>query len=291
MARPLKQGVDYFPLDVYLDDKFKFVQIKYGLEGFAIIIKLLQKIYSCGYWYQWGEDEQLIFKNENHIDCETLKNVMNEAFKRDIFNQEMFDKYKILTSSGIQKRYKEIVRRRKDIEITTDYLLIDDIYQVNDDMLTTECKHNDDINTQRKGKERKGKESKGNKNETNTKQTNSEEHFELFYKQYPKKQGKATALKSWNKIKNLDFDLIMAALKEQKQSTAWRKDNGQFIPLPSTWLNQERWDDEVEVDINKLSSNPFKDIFLQEVENEKERNRLLNGNNQNSLPRILPPIE
>ena len=173
MARPLKQGVDYFPLDVYLDDKFKFVQIKYGLEGFAIIIKLLQKIYSCGYWYQWGEDEQLIFKNENHINCETLKNVMNEAFKRDIFNQEMFDKYKILTSSGIQKRYKEIVRRRKDIEITTDYLLIDDIYQVNDDILTTSCKHTDDISTQRKGKERKGKEteSKLNKKETPTKKT------------------------------------------------------------------------------------------------------------------------
>ena len=138
MARPLKQGVDYFPLDVHLDDKFKFIQIKYGLEGFAIIIKLLQQIYSCGYWYQWGEDEQLIFKNENHVSCETLNGVMSEALKREIFSQEMLEKYhQILTSSGIQKRYKEIVRRRKDVEIATDYLLIDDIYPINETLCRT----------------------------------------------------------------------------------------------------------------------------------------------------------
>lgn len=152
MARPLKQGVDYFPLDVHLDDKFKFIQIKYGLEGFAIIIKLLQQIYSCGYWYQWGEDEQLIFKNENHVSCETLNGVMSEALKREIFSQEMLDKYQILTSSGIQKRYKEIVRRRKDIKIITEYLVIDDIYPVIDDTMPTPCQHDDDNNTQRKGK-------------------------------------------------------------------------------------------------------------------------------------------
>ncbi len=165
MARPLKQGVDYFPLDVHLDDKFKFIQIKYGLEGFAIIIKLLQQIYSCGYWYQWGEDEQLIFKNENHVSCETLNGVMSEALKREIFSQEMLDKYQILTSSGIQKRYKEIVRRRKDIEIVTEYLVIDDIYPVIDDTMPTPCQHDDDNNTQRKGN-RKETETKSNKKET-----------------------------------------------------------------------------------------------------------------------------
>ncbi|MFY9378775.1 MAG: Lin1244/Lin1753 domain-containing protein, partial [Acutalibacteraceae bacterium] len=48
MARPAKDGVDYFPLDVHLDDKFKFIEIKFKLEGFAILIKLFQKIYSFG---------------------------------------------------------------------------------------------------------------------------------------------------------------------------------------------------------------------------------------------------
>lgn len=70
----------------------------------------------------------------------------------------------------------------------------------------------------------------------------------------------------------------------------------------NSWIVKFDWIMENDTNILKLlegnysngkskSSNPFKDVFLQEVENEKERNRLLNGNNQNSLPRILPPIE
>ena len=38
----------------------------------------------------------------------------------------------------------------------------------------------------------------------------------------------------------------MAALEAQKKSEDWLKDKGQFIPYPTTWLNQGRWEDEVE---------------------------------------------
>ncbi len=69
-----------------------------------------------------------------------------------------------------------------------------------------------------------------------------------------------------------------------------------------SWIVKFDWIMENDTNILKLlegnysngkskSRNPFKDVFLQEVKNEKERNRLLNGNNQNSFPRILPPIE
>ena len=33
------------------------------------------------------------------------------------------------------------------------------------------------------------------------------------------------------------------AIALAKQSHQWQKDNGDFIPLPATWLNQERWED------------------------------------------------
>lgn len=112
------------------------------------------------------------------------------------------------------------------------------------------------------------------------------ELFEMFYKKYPKKQAKSSALKAWGKIKNLDFDLIMESLEEQKQSDAWRKDNGQYIPMPTTWLNQERWNDEVEVDIKKKSGNPFKDL-LEEMKDEQRADGLLDGDNQSGLPRVL----
>jgi len=38
---------------------------------------------------------------------------------------------------------------------------------------------------------------------------------------------------------------ILNAIEQQKQSEQWSKDGGQFIPLPATWLNNQRWEDDV----------------------------------------------
>lgn len=70
--------------------------------------------------------------------------------------------------------------------------------------------------------------------------------FDAFYAAYPRHEGKAAALKAWNKLKP---DIVLqtkmgAALNVQKQSQQWIKNNGQYIPMPSTWLNGKRWEDE-----------------------------------------------
>lgn len=72
------------------------------------------------------------------------------------------------------------------------------------------------------------------------------ERFALFWKAYPRKVAKANAEKAWNKLK-ADTELfgeIMSALEIQKRSSQWNKDDGQFIPHASTWLNQRRWEDD-----------------------------------------------
>lgn len=76
-------------------------------------------------------------------------------------------------------------------------------------------------------------------------------HFDLFWQAYPKKVGKGAAKKAWKKIKPSKslLETILIAIKQQKDSDQWQKDKGQFIPMPSTWLNQERWEDEVDGDI------------------------------------------
>ncbi len=73
-----------------------------------------------------------------------------------------------------------------------------------------------------------------------------ESEFETFWKAYPKKVGKGAAEKSWKKIKAQGETLgfIIRALVWQKQSEQWKKENGQFIPMPATYLNQTRWLDE-----------------------------------------------
>lgn len=71
------------------------------------------------------------------------------------------------------------------------------------------------------------------------------ESFERFWKLYPSKKGRKDALKAWHKLKP-DADLqaaMIAALANHCASREWTKDNGQFIPHASTWLNGERWHD------------------------------------------------
>jgi len=70
--------------------------------------------------------------------------------------------------------------------------------------------------------------------------------FDVFWARYPKKVGKGGAQSAWNKIKKPSetLDAIIASLEWQKQSDQWTKENGQYIPNPSTYLNQKRWEDE-----------------------------------------------
>lgn len=72
--------------------------------------------------------------------------------------------------------------------------------------------------------------------------------FEKFWIEYPRKTARATALKSWKKIKP-DAEMqetILSALEQHKKTEQWTRDKGQFIPHPATWLNQCRWQDELE---------------------------------------------
>jgi hypothetical protein len=61
---------------------------------------------------------------------------------------------------------------------------------------------------------------------------------------YPRKSGKRAALKAWKKPGRPPTDRLIAAVQAQAESADWRRDGGQYVPNPATWLNQGRWDDE-----------------------------------------------
>ena len=71
--------------------------------------------------------------------------------------------------------------------------------------------------------------------------------WDRFWAIYPRKVDKAKALRAWNKLKadRKLMQIMSAALKTQRASEEWRRDNGRAIPYPSTWLNNRRWEDEV----------------------------------------------
>jgi hypothetical protein len=73
-----------------------------------------------------------------------------------------------------------------------------------------------------------------------------QESFSIFWSAYPKHEARVMAEKAWLKIspQNGLVETICTAVEKFKQSPKWTKDNGEYIPMPSTWLNQRRWEDE-----------------------------------------------
>jgi len=70
--------------------------------------------------------------------------------------------------------------------------------------------------------------------------------FAEFWDLYPNKKSKGQAEKTWLKMKVMPDLLatILAGIKRAKQSRAWLKNSGEFIPYPSSWLNAKGWEDQ-----------------------------------------------
>ena len=70
--------------------------------------------------------------------------------------------------------------------------------------------------------------------------------FDRFWDAYPRKKGKAAALKAWSVLfpNHELIETILAAVTAQRDWPEWRRDAGQFVPHPATWLHQQRWHDE-----------------------------------------------
>lgn len=107
-------------------------------------------------------------------------------------------------------------------------------------------KENDSLSSNTIKQDTKNKAIKKQNKELNELQ---EKQFDKFWQAYPKKVSKKQAQKSWKKINpSLElFEKILKALEMVKQTEQWEKDNGKFIPYPATWLNQERWTDEIKM--------------------------------------------
>ena len=130
MARPIKTGLDYFELDCQLEEKIRLIQAEFGLKGFAIVVKLYQKIYGgFGYYCEWNDDSLLLFMSENGVSSRDEKNLMQEivsaCIRRNIFSEKLLNEFGILTSLGVQKRYLNATSRREKVELIKEYLLLD----------------------------------------------------------------------------------------------------------------------------------------------------------------------
>lgn len=119
-------------------------------------------------------------------------------------------------------------------------------------------------------------------------QSAKEKWFSEFWQAYPKKRNKARAKQAFFRIKNIEkvFPVMMQALGRQKASADWQKDGGQYIPLPTTWLNGERWEDVEQVEVQPPASGPVVPTAADLERRESERQRQLDENMSELLERM-----
>lgn len=120
MADPIK----YVQLDCHLDEKFEYIEAEYGLQGFAIIVKLLQRIFGGqGYYCEWSDRVALLFAKKIGAGANVVREVVSSALKEHIFDEEIYQKYGVLTSHGIQKRFADAAKRRTVIFDKPEYVI------------------------------------------------------------------------------------------------------------------------------------------------------------------------
>lgn len=125
-----KVGLDYFELDCRMEEKVRLIQAEFGLKGFAVVVKLYQKIYGeFGYYCEWSEDSLLLFMSENGVPSDSknlIREIVSACIRRNIFSEKLFNEFGILTSHGVQKRYMNATSRREKVSMKKEYLLLSD---------------------------------------------------------------------------------------------------------------------------------------------------------------------
>ena len=126
MARPTKQGIEYFSLDVdfFSDIKVRRISKACGPASTSILICLLCNIYrDKGYYIEWDEDLPFVVADTIGTTEGAVEEVVKKAVQVGFFDKSLFDQYRILTSNGIQNRFKSAVSRREGFEYIPEYLV------------------------------------------------------------------------------------------------------------------------------------------------------------------------
>lgn len=180
MGRPIKQGLEYFSLDVRMFSDIKIRKlIKYHkAQAVSVYMTLLCRIYEKGYFIEYDNDLPFIISEDCGLEEDTIVDIINYCMEVGLFDEGMFKQHKVLTSHGIQDRYVQAcAKTKRKLSSGLPYLLVDvsqeDVSYVKKGISSEknqvsseekvinseENKVNSEKSTQRKEKERKEKHS------------------------------------------------------------------------------------------------------------------------------------
>lgn len=182
-----------------------------------------------------GQILKAIFRFVNHGEKPEFQDKgLYYIFKRFVSFNEKAEQIYQNKVDGIMKARESNSKVQKNV--SDDNSDISDNRKIETDFSSnTNTNTNTDTNTDIKEKENKEKESPLVK------------RFEVFWSAYPKRVGKGAAWKAFEKLHPSQtlLDKMIQAIDLQKESYQWKREDGQYIPYPSTWLNQSRWEDDV----------------------------------------------
>lgn len=245
MARPVKEGLDYFPFDVDFatNEKTEAITGEFGPKGVLIFIYLLAAIYRKGYYLEWTElaKNQLV-NRVSGATGELVGLVVKRLTEYGTFNKDLFLSDNVLTSQRIQETFTDATKRRKSQKPT--------LYWINADNNSSSNGVNDYINTQSKVKESKQKKRIPPKSPKGDGSVLSlpEEFATEVWPAYPKKQGNyaksqeayVQAVESGETTK----DQVLAKIAEYKAYIKLNNKQEGFVTTAGNWFTGHGWRNE-----------------------------------------------
>lgn len=219
MARPVKDGLDYFPLDVGIFDDEILIGISgdFGTKGELAVIKLLCAVYQKGYFIVWNDLMQAKIAKQLDSSKDLVNQIVARLVEWQFFDKDLFNSAKVLTSVNIQNRYFEAIKRRKSPKPT--------LYVINVDINTSSDVVNDDINTQSKVNKSKVNEIKEPiTNATNDLYINAREQtFNKIETEFgrPLSPIELETIAIWIDEDHYNFEIIVCALQEAVLNQVW----------------------------------------------------------------------
>jgi hypothetical protein len=237
MARPKRNNADYFSHDTGMrnDPKIKALRNKFGCTGYSVYCMMLEVLTGSDFFKRKIDDIEIeILSADFGIEADLFSEILQYMLRLRLLQSG--DNCEFL-SQKLTDRLQPVIDKRSNSRKKV--------------VSVTES-------TQSKVKESKVKKSKDNK----TKEQNEklEIDFEIFWNDYPKKKEKQKAKATLSKYIKLGVGI-------EKICEAMNKDEAlrneyQFIPYPSTWLNKTPWLDE--------EFKPMKDKEMSKEERQAE---------------------
>lgn len=231
MARPQKEGLDYFPHDVYAssDEKIEPLILLYGAKGYAFFFLHLEYIYrnsALEFDISDAETRQVICQ-KLQISTEEYEQILATALKKGCFDKSLYESANKLTSNGIKKRASTVLDKRERMR-----------QQYEKEKKESNTKKEDILNKSKVKEKNCCVSSLVSDTETENKSMSQsvDDFFDSVWCLYPKKEGKAHVSKTQReKLFKIGYDTIACCVERYKKAKT--STDAKYIQMGSTFFN------------------------------------------------------